>query len=185
MHFRFLLPWYDKVLKWSKHPKACWYLGLVSFIDASLFPLSPLFMVLPMSFSNPARAFHFAAIVIVTSFVGGMIGYSLGLFAFEALISPFIHWMGYATYYEMAMHWFHQWGFAAILFGCLTPFIPYKIFTIGAGVMQLNFGGFLLASLLGRILRFLLIASIIRWGGPKVEPVLRRTLTKISNYQPG
>ncbi len=184
MHFRFLVSWYDKILLWSKHPKACWYLGFISFIDASLFPLSPLFMVLPMSFSEPTRAFYFAAIVIGSSFLGGMIGYSLGFFAFEALIGPFIQWMGYSAYYEMAMQWFQQWGYAAIVFGCLTPFIPYKIFTIGAGVMQLHFGGFLIASFLGRALRFLLIASIIRWGGPRFEPIFRKTLMKISNYQP-
>ena len=185
MHFRFIISWYDKVLGWSKDPKAPWYLGFVSFIDASLFPISPLFMILPMSFAKPERAFYFASIAIVTSILGGFLGYALGFFAYEALIGPFIKMMGYTNYYQMAMQWFQTWGFWAILFGCLSPMIPYKIFTIGAGVMQLNFGWFLLASIFGRILRFYIIASLICWGGPKIEPLLRRTLVKISNYQPG
>ncbi|HXH54253.1 MAG TPA: VTT domain-containing protein [Gammaproteobacteria bacterium] len=184
MHFRFLVPWYDKILRWSAHPKATRYLALVSFIDASFFPISPLFMILPMSVAEPKRAFQFAGIVIVSSFFGGILGYGLGFFAFEGIVNPFINMMGYSGYYQLAAQWFQEWGFWAILFGCVTPFIPYKIFTIGAGVMQLHFGWFLLASLTGRTIRFLLIATIIRWGGPKAEPLFRKTLLKITNYQP-
>ncbi len=183
MRLQFLVSWYDKVLCWSKHPKATRYLALVSFIDASLFPISPLLMVLPMSVAKPKCAFQFASIAIIASFFGGMIGYALGLFAFEAIVNPFIHMMGYHEYYQLAAQWFQEWGFLAILFGCVTPFIPYKIFTIGAGAMQLHFGWFLLASLTGRTIRFLLIAALIRWGGPKVEPLFRKTLLKITNYQ--
>ncbi len=185
MHFRFLISWYDKALAWSKHPKAVWYLGLVSFVDASVFPISPLFMFLPMSFAEPRKAFYFGAIIIFTSFMGGIVGYGLGYFAYEAIIQPFIEWMGYARHYQMAVEWFQSWGFWAILFGCLTPFIPYKIFTISSGVMQLAFSWFLIATIVGRSLRFLLIAALIRWGGPKIEPLLRKTLIKISNFQPG
>lgn len=183
MRFRFLVVWYDKALVWARHPRACWYLGWVSFIDASLFPISPLVMLLPMSVSEPARAFYFAAIVITASFVGGLLGYALGLFAFETVIDPFIHFMGYASYYQTGMRWMQEWGFVAILFGCLTPFIPYKIFTIGSGVMQLPLGGFLMASLLGRMLRFLLIAALFFWGGPRFEPLLRRMLVKMSRAE--
>lgn len=185
MRFHFLVSWYDKVLQWSKHPKACWYLGLVSFVDASVFPVSPLFMILPMSFSAPHRSFYFAFITISMSFFGGMLGYVLGLFAYDMFIYPFIQWMGYAAYYQMAVQWFQTWGFWAILIGCLSPMIPYKIFTISSGVMHLHFGWFLAATLVGRALRFLLIAALIRWGGPKIEPVFRRALIKLANYQTG
>ncbi len=181
MRIPFLIHWYEKVLKWSTHPKAPYYLGLVSFVDASLFPISPLFMILPMSFAAPHRAFFFASIAIFASFFGGIVGYTLGYFAFEAIVGPFIEFMGYENSYLMAMEWFDEWGFWAILVGCVTPVIPYKIFTIGSGVMQLNFGWFLVASLLGRSIRFLLIATIIRCGGPKFEPFLRRVLVKIGD----
>lgn len=183
MRLPFIVTIYDKVMQWSKHPKANRYLALVGFIDASLFPISPLFMLLPMSFAEPTRAFYLALIVIVASFLGGIVGYALGYFAFEAIISPFIQMMGYTEYYQMMLHWFQEWGFWAILFGCFTPFIPYKIFTIGAGILQLELGWFLLASAIGRMLRFLAIATVICWGGPKFEPLLRKLLVKVSNYQ--
>jgi membrane protein YqaA with SNARE-associated domain len=180
MRFKFLVSGYDKVLQWAKHPHALWYLGLVSFIDSSLFPISPLFMLIPMSFSQPNQAFYFAFIVVVTSFIGGIVGYGLGFFAFEVCIKPFINLMGYTDYYQVMMQWFQEWGFWAILFGCFAPFIPYKIFTIGAGVMQLNLVWFLLACGVGRTLRFLIIAATIRWGGPKFEPLFRNFLIRIS-----
>ena len=181
MQFKFLATGYERVLRWAKHPQAVWYLAFLSFIDSSLFPVSPLFMLIPMSFAQPNRAFNLASIVVVTSFIGGIVGYGLGFFAFDICIKPFIDFMGYADYYQMMMQWFQEWGFWAILFGCFAPFIPYKIFTIGAGIMQLNLGWFLLASAFGRTLRFLVIAAIIRWGGPKCEPLFRNFLIRISH----
>lgn len=180
-----MLSWYDKVLNWSRHPKAIWHLGFLSFIDASLFPISPLFMILPMSFAEPTRSFSFATVATISSILGGMLGYVLGFFAYEVLVEPFMTMMGYSQYYQSVLQWFQVWGFSAIIIGCISPFIPYKIFTIGAGVLQLNFGLFLLASTIGRFLRFFLIAALIRWGGPKIEPMLRKTLVKISGAQHG
>jgi len=174
----FLLKWYEKALTWSRHPKAAWYLGILSFIDASLFPVSPIVMILPMSFAAPKRAFYFASIAIVGSFLGGMVGYCIGFFAYELMVEPFIQWMGYTAYYQIAMQWFNKWGCWAIFIGCFMPLAPYKIFTIGAGALQLDFFSFLLSSILGRSGRFFLIAVIIRLGGPKVEPVLRRMLAR-------
>lgn len=178
MQLRFLLTTYEKILEWSLHPKALWYLALVSFLDSSLFPISPNFMLFPMSFAKPNRAFYFAIVTIVASIIGGLVGYGLGYFAFESLLKPFFSMMGYIEYYQKTVQWFEIRGFWAIFWGCLTPIIPYKIFTIGAGVMQLDLGWFLLTSALGRSIRFFLIAALIFWGGPKVEPYIQKMLNK-------
>lgn len=177
---KFLLRLYDKVMQWSQHPKATRYLAFVSFIDASIFPISPTFMALPMSFATPQKSFYFAAIAIISSFFGGILGYYLGYFCFEAFLSYFIEWMGYSSYYVQVVDWFNIWGFWAVFVGCFTPIIPYKIFTISAGVLQLHLGLFLLASLAGRSVRFLMIATLIYWGGARVEPFLRKALCKLS-----
>jgi membrane protein YqaA with SNARE-associated domain len=170
---------YERVMGLSTHPKASRYLALLSFVDASVFPISPLFMLLPMSFSKPERAFFLAGITTISSILGGVLGYWLGFATFKSLVQPFLEWMGYMAGYQVALQWFDQWGYWAIVLGSLSPFIPYKIFTIGAGVMQLNLGWFLLASTFARGLRFFLIAGLIYWGGPKVEPVLRRALARL------
>lgn len=180
MRLAFLLNWYNRVLQWSRHPKASYYLGLVSFIDASFFPISPLFMLLPMSFSEPNKSFRYAFIAIIASFFGGILGYALGALAADTVVKTFMEFMGYSPYYQRFAEGFQTWGFWAVLFGCFAPFIPYKIFTIGSGLMKLDFISFLLASLVGRAIRFLLIAAIIYWGGPKTEPWLRKFLTRLS-----
>ncbi len=169
---------YDKVLTWSEHPHAVRYLALVSFIDASLFPISPLFMFLPMAYTKPNKAFQYALIAAVFSIFGGLIGYALGYGAYEAVIKPFISYMGYDAQYQSAMAWFEVWGYWAIFLACFSPIIPYKIFTIGAGAIKLPLLGFLLASSLGRLLRFLLLALLISWLGPKVMPLFNKYLMK-------
>lgn len=171
-----LLRLYEKVLEWSRHPRAIFYLTFLSFVDSSIFPLSPLFMLIPMSFADPNRAFFYAGVTTLSSIAGGIAGYCLGWLAFETIVQPFLVWMGYMEGYQNALQSFQQWGYWAIFIGCFSPFVPYKIFTIGAGVMQLNLSGFLLVSALGRALRFFIIAGMIRWGGPKVEPILRRII---------
>lgn len=174
---RFILNLYEKVMVWSRHPKAARYLGILSFIDASFFPVSPMFMFVPMAFAHPQRTFWYAGLATLGSILGGVLGYLLGLFAFDVVMEPLLNWMGYHSLYQSAILSFQRWGFWAVLLGCFSP-IPYKVFTIGAGVMQLNFGLFLLASAFGRFLRFFVTGAIIWWGGPKMEPFLRRTLTR-------
>lgn len=131
-------------------------------------------MLLPMSFATPERAFWFATITSVSSILGGIVGYALGFFAFEAFMEPLLIWSGYMPSYESALTWFNRYGFWTILIGSFTPFIPFKIFSIGAGVLQIKFLGFLGASILGRCLRFFFIAAVIRILGPKVEPFIRK-----------
>lgn len=172
---RILSQMYEKVLQWSRHPKAARYLGILSFIDSSIFPVSPMFMFIPMSFAAPHRTFWFATLATIGSILGGIIGYALGYFAFDVLMQPFFEWMGYLSIYDSAVQWFQRFGFWAVLFGCFSP-IPYKVFTIGAGALQLHFGLFILASALGRFLRFFVIGALIWWWGPKVEPFLNRML---------
>lgn len=179
---RFLNKLYQKALLWSNHPKAIYHLAWVSFVDSSVFPLSPAFMFIPMSFAKPERAFWYAWVCSISSVLGGIVGYALGYMAFETLLEPFIRFMGYTAFYEQALVWFQDWGFWAIFLAGLSP-IPYKIFTIGAGVLQLNFMGFIIASFLGRMLRFFLMAAVLRWGGPRVLPFLRRMIKIKENIQ--
>lgn len=171
---------YKKVIEWSKHKHAPGYLTLVSFIDSSFFPVSPMVMFVPMCIASPARTFSYAGLGTLGSIAGGVIGYLLGIFAFDAIVAPFLHWMGYEALYQAALQSFERWGFWAVLIGCFSP-IPYKIFTIGAGVMQLNFFLFLLASSIGRFLRFFGVGLGILlslWLGPKIKPILQKLFSR-------
>jgi len=108
---------YEKVIAWSKHPKASTYLGVLSFAESSFFPIPPDVMLAPMSVAQPSKAWRFAFITTITSVLGGVFGYFIGAFAFE-FIQPWVQ------------------------------------------------------SSFGRGARFFLVAGLLKYAGPKLEPVM-------------
>ncbi len=165
-------PLYARAMRWARHPRAPWYLGGLSFAESSFFPIPPDVMLAPMSMAQPRRALGFATLTTITSVLGGMFGYLIGMFAFD-LVAPWIEDGRYATAFAQAQQWFDTWGFVAIFAAGFSP-IPYKVFTITAGVLGMAFLPFVLASLVGRGLRFYLVALLMAWGGERMETRLHR-----------
>jgi membrane protein YqaA with SNARE-associated domain len=168
---------YDRVLAWSAHRHAERYLAALSFAESSFFPIPPDVMLAPMTLAKPAKGWRYAAITTVASVLGGIAGYAIGWVAIDA-VTPLIERLGYLETYVQATSWFERYGFLAILAAGFSP-IPYKIFTIAGGALTMFFPGFVLASLLGRGARFFLVAGIIVFGGPRVEPLLRKYVDRI------
>ena len=162
---------YDMVLGWAAHRRAPWLLGAMSFAESSFFPIAP------MVLARPRRAWGLAAITTVASVLGGLFGYLIGYFALE-LVLPLLERLDYMHQYELAHAWFERWGFWVVLVAGFSP-IPYKLFTIAAGAVLLNPLVFVLASLAGRGGRFFLVAGLLAWGGPRLEPWLRTYIERI------
>ena len=168
---------YERVLEWSAHRNAERYLAALSFAESSFFPIPPDVMLAPMTLAQPARGWRYAAVTTAASVFGGVFGYAIGWFGIDA-VAPLIERLGYIETYERATQWFESYGFLAILAVGFSP-IPYKIFTIAGGALQMFFPGFVLASLLGRGARFFLVSGIIVVGGPRMEPLLRKYVDRI------
>ena len=134
-------------------------------------------MLAPMSLANPRRAYHFALLTTLASVAGGLFGYLIGYFAFDAL-ELWLRGTHYWGAYEQAVLWFKEWGFWAIFIAGFSP-IPYKVFTIAAGVAQMALLPFTLASLVGRGARFFLVAALMRWGGERMEARLHRIIDRL------
>jgi membrane protein YqaA with SNARE-associated domain len=169
---RIFSPLYDRAMLWSRHPHAPRYLAGLSFAESSFFPIPPDVMLAPMSLAAPKRAWHYAALTTLASVLGGLLGYFIGLFAFD-LIEPYLHDWGYWPAYIKAQGWFDAWGFWAVFLAGFSP-IPYKIFTITAGVISMALLPFLLASAIGRGARFFMVAGLMAWGGERMEKALHR-----------
>ena len=122
--------------------------------------------------ARPDRAWNLAALTTVTSVLGGLAGFAIGALAIDAIL-PYLERWGYVDEFELAQNWFVTWGFWAVLAAGFSP-IPYKVFTIAAGVAALNLPGFFIASLIGRGARFYLVAGLIVLGGDKLERNLRK-----------
>lgn len=164
-------------MSWSRHPRAPWFLGGLSFAESSFFPIPPDVMLAPMSLANPRRAWWFALLTTLTSVAGGLFGYLIGYFAFDA-IEPWLRETRYWGAYEEAVVWFEAWGFWAIFIAGFSP-IPYKVFTIAGGVASMALLPFTLASLIGRGARFFLVAGLMAWGGERMEGLLRTYVDRI------
>ncbi|MFW5444329.1 MAG: YqaA family protein [Methylococcaceae bacterium] len=163
---------YDKALAWSRHRHAAKYLCALSFAESSFFPIPPDVMLAPMALAQPKKAFRFALLTTMFSVLGGMLGYAIGFFMFDS-ISPWLQETHYWEKYLLAENWFKDWGFWAIFVAGFSP-IPYKVFTIAAGALQMLFFPFVLASLIGRGARFFLVALLVAAGGEKLETKLRQ-----------
>lgn len=161
---------YDRVMAWSRHPHAHRYLAGISFAESSFFPIPVAVMLLPMSLANPGRAWRLAALTTVFSVLGGIVGYFIGLGLYE-LVEP---WLAhYAGQIEHARGWFSEYGVWVVLMAGFSP-IPYKVFTITAGSLTMPFIPFVIASIIGRASQFFLIAALVNWLGPQMEPKIRQ-----------
>ena len=166
-------PLYTKVMRWSKHKYAPFYLYLTAFIESIFWPIPVDIMLAPMALAKRHLAWRFAFGATVFSVLGGAVGYYLGSALYEPVVLPFIEMMGYQDKMQTAQLWFNDWGVMVIFIASFTP-IPFKVFTITAGVMNMTFWPFLLTALVGRGLRFFLVAGLMVVGGERMEAKLSK-----------
>lgn len=169
---------YDRMMGWSAHPHARYYLAGVSFAESSFFPIPPDVMLISMGLAAPKRAWHYAWIATFFSVIGGIFGYVIGLYCM-ALIEPYLLASSYAASYEHIQHWFDHSGFWMVVLAGFSPF-PYKIFTLTAGAMHMPFlFPFVIGSFIGRGSRFFLVSSLMYFAGARLETRIRRFIDVI------
>jgi len=166
-------PLYDKVMLWSKHKCAPFYLYVTAFIESIFWPIPVDIMLAPMALAKREKAWQFAFGATLFSVLGGALGYYLGNALYDPVVLPFIEAMHYQDKMITAQSWFSEWGVLVIFIASFTP-IPFKVFTITAGVMSMAFWPFMLTALIGRAMRFFLVAGLMVLGGEKMEAKLSK-----------
>ncbi len=164
---------YDRVLSWSRHPRATWYLAAMAFAESSFFPIPPDVMLAPMVLSRPQKAWYLATVTSVASVFGGVLGYAIGALLFTEIAQPLIAFYHVQADMLVVENWFRDYGVWIVFIAGFSP-LPYKVFTISAGLMAMAVLPFIVASAVGRSTRFFLVAGLIHWGGEKFEHSLRR-----------
>lgn len=170
-------PLYQRVMRWSRHPHAEWYLGAMSFAESSFFPVPVDVMLAPMCMARPEYSWRYALNATILSVLGGVAGYAIGYLMFEA-IEPWLKQSDYWQPYLLARAWFDDYGVLAVFIAGFSP-IPYKVFTIAAGVASLSLPGFVAASIVGRGARFFLVAAFVKYAGVRLEATLVRYIERI------
>lgn len=175
---------YRWVLHWAYTPYALPALILISFAESSFFPIPPDVLLLPLCLGEPTKAFRFAFFCSLASVLGGMLGFGLGLFAWEAGLDQFCfdYVPGFSPErFDAISRLYGEHSFWIVFTAGFSP-LPYKVFTISAGVCHrdVNFGMFLLASAISRSARFYLEAGLLRRYGEPVRDFIEKRLGILS-----
>ncbi len=159
---------YDWVLSWADTRYGVPALFVLAFTESSFFPIPPDILLIALALSAPSRAFRFAAWCTLASVLGGLFGYFIG-YALWAVFEPYlINRVFSQENFDLVTAKYNEYGALAVFIAAFTP-IPYKVFTVAAGVAKLNLFGFTGASILGRGGRFFLVALVIRLAGPRAK----------------
>ena len=159
---------YDWVLHWSDTPYGTWALFLLAFSESSFFPVPPDVLLIALAVAKPEKSFKYALICSAGSVLGGCLGYLIGWQFMATIGNRIVELYGLAEkigYIETLYNTYDAW---AVGIAGFTP-IPYKVFTISAGMFKINFSVFILASLVSRSARFLLVGGLIYLFGPRIQ----------------
>ncbi len=159
-----LLQW---TIHWAHTPYGVLALFVLAFAESSFFPIPPDVLLIALAVISPPLALAYAAVCTVGSVLGGMFGYVIGLKGGKPLLERLVSKEKIATVHAYYDH-YNAW---AVGIAGFTP-IPYKVFTIAAGVFYINFRIFVLASCLGRGGRFFLVGGVILLFGPQIQSFL-------------
>lgn len=135
-------------------------------------------MLAPMVLAAKERAWRLATITTITSVLGGVFGYVIGAYFFEAYGDQMLTFLNGHEKFETIRTLFLEHGMVIILMAGFTP-LPYKVFTIASGVMGIALLPFILLSFVGRGARFFLVAGLIKWGGDALEETIHKKIELI------
>jgi membrane protein YqaA with SNARE-associated domain len=166
---------YEWVLHWAETRYGMPALFVLAFAESSVFPIPPDPLLMALCLGAPRRAFRFAAVATLASVTGGIAGYALGAGAWSLVGGWFFAHVPGVTpeAFERVGGLYERWDFVAVFLAGLTP-IPYKVFTLSAGVFGISFPVFVLASAVSRGLRFFIEGALIHHFGAPIAAFIDR-----------
>ncbi len=174
---------YRWVLKWAGHRNAKGALFALAFAEASFFPIPADVLLIAMTVANAARARLYAFLASAGSVLGGLAGYGIGRLLWIGIADFTFEYLGFLGMthgnFDAVEQLYNDNAFMALFTAGFTP-IPFKVFTIAAGVFQVSLPVFIAASIVGRSARFFLVAELVGRMGPRVLPFVEKHLGWIS-----
>ncbi len=164
---------YNWVLHWADTPYGVPALSLVSFLEASVFPIPPDPLLMALCLGKPRRSLWYAAVCSIVSVIGAVFGYMIGWGLWELVDNFFFTYVFSHNAFLYVSGMYEENAFIAILGAALTP-IPFKVFTVTAGVFKINLMILILASAIGRSGRFFLEAALIYFFGEQIRTFIDR-----------
>jgi membrane protein YqaA with SNARE-associated domain len=170
---------YDWVLSLahSRHGDAA--LFALSLAESSFFPIPPDVLQIALTLERRSKAFYYAAVSAVGSVLGGVVGYAIGWGVWELVQGFFFRFIIKEEAFRRVEGLYNEYDFWCVFAAAFTP-IPYKVFTIAAGVFSVSLPAFVVASAVGRSARFFLVAALLWWFGPPIRVFIDRYFNLLS-----
>ena len=162
-------------VSWADHPGGTWALFVIAFVESSFFLIPPDVLLLALCFGKREKWLKYASVCTVGSVLGAILGWYIGWGLWESVKDWFIPFLFSQEKFDHVGMLYEENAFLAIFTAAFTP-IPFKVFTIAAGVFQVSIPLLLLGSLVGRAGRFFIVAGLIRLFGNSVRPFIEKHL---------
>jgi len=162
-------------LELTNNPWAIWLLGFVSFIEAIFFPIPPDILLIPMILANIKKAWFYAFVTTITSVMGGLVGYAIGFLAYSEIAEPLLISLGKQTAMILFSNSINENGFLIVLTAGISP-IPFKVVSIMSGFTQMPILVFLVSAMLGRSIRFFVVATLLKYYGETIKSFIETYL---------
>ncbi len=173
---------YNWVLSWAQTKYGTLALFILAFIESVFFPIPPDILLIALALGAASKAFKYALVCTAGSVLGAFVGYAIGYYAWISSNGDFTSFANFfftnipgfsVSLFNNIKAMFNEWDFWVIFTAGFTP-IPYKVFTITAGVFEINFIMFIIASLISRGARFFLVAWLIWKFGPSIKKFIEK-----------
>ena len=174
---------YDWVLGLAQKPNGDISLGILSFSEASFFPIPPDVLLIPLCLGNRKKVYFFAFICSCFSIIGAIFGYYIGKLLwwnmpgveYSYIANMFFEYVPGITIdgFNRIHTMYDQWNFWIVFTAGFTP-IPFKLITISAGTFNINFIMFFVASVISRSARFFIVASLIKVFGDPIKEFIEK-----------
>ena len=166
---------YNWTIDKAAHRHAVWWLGVISFIEASFFPIPPHPLLGLMCLAEPKKAIRFALVATLASVAGGLFGYAIGYLLYDTVGQAMLAALGLTEAFPVAACHLRERDWEVIFLAGATP-VPFKLLTITAGFIEMALVPFILASLAGRALIFMTVGVLFRIFGAPIKRVIDKYL---------
>jgi membrane protein YqaA with SNARE-associated domain len=172
---------YDWTLSLAARKSAEWWLAFIAFVESSVFLVPADVLYLPMALSRPDRAYRYAFIATLASVLGGIAGWFLGHYAYEAIAKPVLEFYGKYDEFE-ALRQSSGMGFIVLMLvtSGLAHLPPIKVVTILSGVIGVDIWLFIISAIIARGARFYFLAWLLKTYGEPIREFIEKRLGLIA-----
>jgi membrane protein YqaA with SNARE-associated domain len=172
---------YDWTMTLAGRKTAELWLAVIAFVESSVFLVPADVLFLPMAISRPERAFRYALIATVFSVLGGIAGWYIGYYAFEAIARPILEFYGKLAEFEaLRSSTNHDAVLLLLITSGLAHLPPIKVVTILSGALHVNLWLFVVSAIAARGARFFILAWLLRRYGESIRAFIEKRLGKIA-----